>query len=380
MIAYLRQGALLATAAAVGGAGAMAIGRTTTTANTTTIRRVAVPTAPVNVAATATGLDPTQIYRRDAPGVVVVDAASRRAGPRSALGSGFVIDGRGHILTNAHVVAGAARVMVGFPRGGAFAARVVGLDRIDDVAVLEVASVPRSLLHPLALGTARSLRVGDPVVAIGDPLGEYLSITAGIVSAKRRHINSLEPGYTISDAIQTDAAITRGSSGGPLIDRSGSVVGITNRLLTGTNAPPGANIGVGFAVPIDAARTAARQIIATGRAEHTYLGIAGTEITPPLAQAMHLPVERGVLVGLVRPGSPAARAGLRGGSSTATIDGHTLTVGGDIIVSIAGRNVEHLSDLAQTVSAHRPGSRLTLGVIRAGARLQVPVTLGALPR
>jgi len=375
MIAYLRQGALLATAAAVGGAGAIAIGRTTTTSNTTTIRRLAVPTARVNVAARATGLDATRIYRRDAPGVVVVDAASPRAGTRP-LGSGFVIDRRGHILTNAHVVAGAARVVIGFPRGGAFAASVVGLDRIDDVAVLQVASAPPSVLHPLALGTARSLRVGDPVVAIGNPLGEYRSITAGIVSARRRHINSLEPGYTISGAIQTDAAIDHGSSGGPLIDRSGRVVGITNQVLTGTNDPPGGGVGVGFAVPIDTARTAARQIIATGRAEHTYLGIAGTELTPPLARAMHLPVERGVLVGLVRPGSPAAHAGLRGGASTATIDGRTLTVGGDIIVSIAGRSVEHLSDLAETVSSHAPGSSVTLGVIRAGTRLQLPVTLG----
>ena len=171
----------------------------------------------------------------------------------------------------------------------------------------------------------RSVQVGDPVVAIGNPLGEYRSITEGIVSAKRRQINSLKAGYKIYNAIQTDAAINHGNSGGPLIDRFGSVVGITNQILTGTNNPTSGSIGIGFAVPIDAAHAVARQIIATGQAVHTYLGIAGAELTPELARAINLPVDRGVLIGLVRPGSPAAHAGLRGGSSTATIDGQTLT-------------------------------------------------------
>ena len=186
-----------------------------------------------------------------------------------------------------------------------------------------------------------------------------------------------EPGYKIYDAIQTDAAINHGNSGGPLIDRFGSVIGITNQILTGTNNPTSGNIGIGFAVPIDSARTVAREIIATGRALHTYLGVAGFELTPAIAQAITLPVDRGVLVGLVRPGSPAAKAGLRGGSASATVDGETLTVGGDIIVSIDGRAVRQFSDLAETIAGLRPGDRVTLGIIRGGTRMVVPVTLGA---
>jgi S1-C subfamily serine protease len=221
------------------------------------------------------------------------------------------------------------------------------------------------------------VRVGDPVVAIGNPLGEYRSITEGIVSAKRRQINSLKPGYKIYDALQTDAAINHGNSGGPLIDRFGSVIGITNQILTGTNNPTSGNIGIGFAVPIDAARTVAREIIATGRAVHTYLGIAGFELTPAIARVINLPVDRGVLVGLVRPGSPAAKAGLRGGSASATVDGETLTVGGDIIVSIDDHAVVKFSDLAETIAGKQPGDRVTLGIFRGGTRMRVPVTLGA---
>jgi S1-C subfamily serine protease len=376
MMAYLRQGALLATAAAVGGGTAVALGRATfTNHSTTTIRQAAPVVAPANIATTSTGLNAALVYKHDAPGVVVVNATLDRQG--RALGSGFVIDRHGHILTNAHVVAGARSVTVGFRKGGTYRATVLGVDLIDDVAVLNVSKAPRALLHPLQLGTVRTVRVGDPVVAIGNPLGEYRSITEGIVSAKRRQINSLKPGYKIYDAIQTDAAINHGNSGGPLIDRYGSVIGITNQILTGTNNPTSGNIGIGFAVPIDAARTVAREIIATGRAVHTYLGIAGFELTPAIARVINLPVDRGVLVGLVRPGSPAAKAGLRGGSASATVDGETLTVGGDIIVSIDDHAVVKFSDLAETIAAKQPGDRVTLGIFRGGTRMRVPVTLGA---
>jgi S1-C subfamily serine protease len=376
MMAYLRQGALLATAAAVGGGTAVALGRATfTDHSTTTIRQVAPAVEPTNISSTSTGLNAALVYKRDAPGVVVVNATLGRH--ERGLGSGFVIDRHGDILTNAHVVAGARSVTVGFRKGGTYRATVLGVDRIDDVAVLNVPKAPRALLHPLQLGTVRSVQVGDPVVAIGNPLGEYRSITEGIVSAKRRQINSLKPGYKIYDAIQTDAAINHGNSGGPLIDRFGSVIGITNQILTGTNNPTSGNIGIGFAVPIDAARTVAREIIATGRAVHTYLGVAGFELTPAISHAINLPVDRGVLVGLVRPGSPAARAGLRGGSASATVDGETLTVGGDIIVSIDGHAVAQFSDLAETIAGKQPGDRVTLGIIRGGTRMQVPVTLGA---
>ena len=294
MMAYLRQGVLVATAAAVGGATAVALGRTTfTDRSITTVRRVGVRARARTSSSASTGLNAAEVYRRDAAGVVVVNATTVRrvsnpldplAPPQQerarALGSGFVFDRSGHILTNAHVVVGARSVTIGFRKGGTYHASVLGVDRIDDVAVLDVPRAPRTLLGPLRLGSVRSVQVGDPVVAIGNPLGEYRSITEGIVSAKRRQINSLKPGYKIYDAIQTDAAINHGNSGGPLIDRFGSVVGITNQILTGSNNPTSGNIGIGFAVPIDAAHTVAREIIATGRAVHTYLGIAGVELTP----------------------------------------------------------------------------------------------------
>jgi S1-C subfamily serine protease len=392
MTAYVRQGVLVVAAAAVGGASAVALGRAGvgSASTTTTVRRVAAVHAPVNVSSTTSALNAAQIYRRDAAGVVVVNATMVRtvADPLDpfapsqkertrALGSGFVIDRRGHILTNAHVVAGARAVTVGFRKGGTYNADVVGVDLIDDVAVLDVPTAPDSALDPLPLGSVRSVQVGDPVVAIGNPLGEYRSITEGIVSAKARQINSLKPGYKIYNAIQTDAAINHGNSGGPLIDRYGRVIGITNQILTGTNNPTSGNIGIGFAVPIDTARNVARQILKSGRAVHTYLGIEGTQVTASLAHVLNLPVSSGVLVGKVRPGSPAAHAGLRGGSATATIDGRTLTVGGDVIVSIDSHKIVQFSDLAQAVAGMKPGTHVSLVVIRKGVRMTVPVTLGA---
>jgi len=392
MTAYVRQGVLVVAAAAVGGASAVALGRAGvgSASTTTTVRRVAAVHAPVNVSSTTSALNAAQIYRRDAAGVVVVNATMVRtvADPLDpfapsqkertrALGSGFVIDRRGHILTNAHVVAGARAVTVGFRKGGTYKADVVGVDLIDDVAVLDVPTAPDSALDPLTLGSVRSVQVGDPVVAIGNPLGEYRSITEGIVSAKARQINSLKPGYKIYNAIQTDAAINHGNSGGPLIDRYGRVIGITNQILTGTNNPTSGNIGIGFAVPIDTARNVARQILKSGRAVHTYLGIEGTQVTASLAHVLNLPVSSGVLVGKVRPGSPAAHAGLRGGSATATIDGRTLTVGGDVIVSIDSHKIVQFSDLAQAVAGMKPGTHVSLVVIRKGVRMTVPVTLGA---
>ena len=190
-----------------------------------------------------------------------------------------------------------------------------------DENVEELIRVYRAHNEPLHSELQLCFGMDDVLIRLKDE-GRKL----GIVSAKRRQINSLKPGYKIYNVIQTDAAINHGNSGGPLIDRFGNVIGITNQILTGTNNPQSGNIGIGFAVPINAARTVAREIIATGRAVHTYLGIAGVELTPAIARVIDLPVDRGVLVGLVRTGSPAARAGLRGGSATATVDGETLTV------------------------------------------------------
>ncbi|HEX5250316.1 MAG TPA: trypsin-like peptidase domain-containing protein [Gaiellales bacterium] len=394
MKVWLRQAALLVAAGVTGGVLVAATDNGSTTTLVHVVRQVQAHSATLPASSVGTptaGLTPAKIYRRDAPGVVVVSATSiihttnifglPQTRRQQALGSGFVIDRQGHILTNAHVVVGAGSVRVGFASSTGldttYKARVLGIDRATDIAVLAPQNVPSQALDPLPLGTAKDVHVGDSVVAIGNPLGEERTITSGIISAVNRTISSLDPNRPINGALQTDAAINHGNSGGPLIDRYGRVVGITNQILTGTNNPTSGNIGIGFAVPIDTARNVARQILKSGRAVHTYLGIEGTQVTASLAHVLNLPVSTGVLVGKVRPGSPAAHAGLRGGSATATIDGRTLTVGGDVIVSINSHKIVHFSDLAQAVAGMKPGAHVSLVIIRKGTRMTVPVTLGA---
>jgi S1-C subfamily serine protease len=252
---------------------------------------------------------------------------------------------------------------------------VLGADRATDVAVLQVQGAPASVLHPLPLGSLKTVHVGDPVVAIGNPLNEQNTITSGIVSAVGRQIQSLKPDQQIYNVIQTDAAINHGNSGGPLIDRFGRVIGITSQILTGNNDPNAGNIGIGFAIPIDKVSQIARQLISSGHAEHTYLGIKGTPITPDLQQAINLPVGYGVLVGQVIPGSPADMAGIRGGSTTATIGGQEMTLGGDIITSIDGHRITSFANLAGPIAAKHAGDTVTLGILRDGKSTTLSVTL-----
>jgi S1-C subfamily serine protease len=387
---YLRNGALLVAAAITGGVSAYAVDQTQST--TTIVRTIHATDAAVSVPPTQ-GMTVNEIYRRDAPGVVVVTATSTTSTPnpfgfgppqkqqQQALGSGFVIDKSGHILTNAHVVIGASKVQVGFGSTlGAtknYDATVVGLDRSTDVAVLKV-DAPASALHPLTLGNSSHVNVGDPVVAIGNPLGETRTATAGIVSAVNRDIGSLQGDVQIRGAIQTDAAINHGNSGGPLINDEGQVIGITSQILSDDpNNPQSGSIGIGFAVPINTVKTVATQIMANGKAEHTYLGILGSVLTPALAQDLNINVSHGVLIGKVEPNSPAAKAGLRAGKTQATINGQTVVLGGDIITSIDGKQITTFDDLAGAISAKQPGDKITLGIYRDGKSMNVTVTLAA---
>jgi S1-C subfamily serine protease len=388
----IRQAVVVLVAAVLGGAVAVGIGAATTSSSVTTVEAAA-PLPAANVSQTASGISPADIYRNDAPGVVLITATSQQkqadpfdptAPPQTqrsvAIGSGFVTDAAGHIYTNAHVVLGATSVKVTFkrPQGDlTYDAKVLGADKATDVAVLQVQGAPASVLHPLPLGSLRTVHVGDPVVAIGNPLNEQNTITSGIVSAVGRSIQSLQPGQQIYNVIQTDAAINHGNSGGPLIDRFGRVIGITSQILTGNNDPNAGNIGIGFAIPIDKVSQIARQLIATGHAEHTYLGIEGTPITPDLEQAINLPVGYGVLVGHVEPGSPADVAGIRGGSTTATIGGQTMTLGGDIITSIQGHKITSFANLADAIASKHAGDRVTLGILRGGKSMTITVTLAS---
>ena len=308
----VRPYAALIGAAALGGGlavGAVALlgvsrGETTIFRETPASPQVTAP-APAPTRALSTG----EIYDRTAPGVVQITSTSnvgRLAGNDSALGSGFVVDKAGHIVTNFHVIDGADQIRVSFSNRDTVVARIVGTDPSTDLAVLQV-DASATALTPLPLGNSDNVRVGDPVVAIGNPFGLDRTATAGIVSALQRGITAPND-FTIDHVIQTDAPINRGNSGGPLLNVRAQVIGVNTQIETG--GAPG-NVGIGFAVPSNTVKDVVAQLLRTGRVDHAYLGIGGTAINANLAAAYNLPVRAGVLVETVRPGSGASKAGLR---------------------------------------------------------------------
>jgi putative serine protease PepD len=303
----------------------------------------------------AGGIDATAIYQRDALGVAHIQssgvATDTPLGPQraTATGSGFVVDRRGDILTNAHVVAGARRVTVRIGNGDSdIPAQVVGSDVSKDLAVLRV-DPSATALHPLALSSA-PVQVGDPVAAIGNPFGLDRTITTGIVSALQRQI-SAPNGFAIDHAIQTDAAINPGNSGGPLINAAGQVIGVNSQIATGGNGD--ANVGIGFAIPIDTAKQELPTLESGGTVKHAFLGVATTT------------GRGGALVRSVDPGSPAVRAGLRPG---------------DAIVSLGGKRIADPDALVLAIDARRPGQTAALGYVRGGARHTTQVRLAVQPK
>ncbi len=254
-------------------------------------------------------------------------------------------------------------------------AEVVGTDPATDVALLEV-DQPAEKLHPLALGNSSEVQVGDPVVAIGNPFGLDRTVTAGIVSALQRQIQAPN-GFSISHVIQTDAAINPGNSGGPLIDTSGRVIGINSQIQTsGGNG----NVGIGFAVPIDTAKEVVQQIEEHGEVEHAYIGITGGSVTPQIAKALKLPVDKGVLVNEVVKDSPADKAGIEGGDTEATIEGVQVNLGGDIITEVDGEPISSMEDVIDAVNSAQPGDEMELTLLRGENETKhVTVTLEARP-
>src|SRR5581483_8168951 len=300
---------------------------------------------------------------------------------QEALGSGFVIDKAGHIVTNYHVVAGAKSVQVSFSNHESLKATIVGSDPTTDLAVLRVNAGARALT-PLTLGDSDRVQVGDQVVAIGNPFGLSRTATAGIVSALQRQITSPNQ-YTIDHVIQTDAAINHGNSGGPLLDMQGRVIGVNAQIDTGNTGEQG-NVGIGFAIPSNTVSTVVGQILATGHAEHPFLGIQPQPITPALGQILHLPVSSGMLLAKVDPGSGAAKAGLKGGTRQVTFAGESYIVGGDVIARIDGRDVSSLAGLRDLISNKKPGDTVTLYVYRSTGlnswkHMTVHVKLGRQP-
>jgi len=329
-------------------------------------------------------MNDAEIYKRDAPGVVEITATTTQANSggvfgqtttSQALGSGFVLDKAGHIVTNDHVIAGAQKVQVSFTGQDEIKATVVGKDATTDLAVLKIDAHARALT-PLALADSSTVEVGQQVVAIGNPFGLTRTLTAGVVSSVQRHISS--PNQSQEDAIQTDASINHGNSGGPLIDMHGQVIGVTSQIATG-NTGAGGNVGIGFAIPSNTVRTVVAQLITTGKALHAYLGVDSYTVTPRLARLFNLPVTHGLLVQNVTSGSAAAKAGIVPGKTSVVMQGMTYELGGDIIVTVDGQLVTTPEALLDAISNHQPGDKLSLQIYRRGKVEHVTATLGNRP-
>jgi S1-C subfamily serine protease len=301
------------------------------------------------------------------------------------LGSGFVYDNSGHIVTNYHVVAGDDDISITFIDGTVYRTRLVGTDQYSDLAVLHVEDdVPTDKLKPLPLGNSSSLRVGQEVVAIGNPFGLSGSMTEGIVSGLNRLIpvyqdpfsNVAAPAFSIPDVIQTDAAINPGNSGGPLLDMEGEVIGINSAIFSTT----GGFAGIGFAIPSNTITQVAPSIIATGSYQHPWLGVSGIDMTPEIAEAIGLGEPRGFLVIEAAPGGPADSAGVQGGDTPAQLDGREIPLGGDVILAINDKDIRKIDDvLGYLQQATKVGETVTLTVWRDGQIIQIDVTLGPRP-
>lgn len=379
----LRVLALLA-AAVLGGAVAFGIGTAVWEGDgtTTVVREVRSDSASAaSFERDGDGSTIGAIYREAAPAVVQVTSTVVTEDPffggtqrGQALGSGFVLDKAGHIVTNYHVIEGASEVFVNFSGQDAMRAKVVGSDPSTDIAVLEIDANARALT-PLRLGNSDGVTVGDSVVAIGNPFGLDRTVTAGIVSALHREIES-PSGFTIDKVIQTDAAINRGNSGGPLLDARGYVIGVNTQIAT---AGSEGNVGVGFAVPSNTVSEVASEIIEHGKVEHPYIGITMQTIDETVAETFRLPADEGVLVTEVQPDSPADEAGLRGGNTRVVVNGQTYVLGGDVITEVDGRAVTTADDFRDVVSQKEPGDEITLEITRKNETQTVKVELGRRP-
>ena len=354
--------------------------------STVTVREVTVEGStpfPANFR-TGKALTIAEIFKRSATGVVQItatSAASTQNDPFSnsqqqrVLGSGFVIDKAGYIVTNYHVIAGARSIQVTFSNNASIDARVVGSDPSTDIAVLKV-NTSASALTPLPLGDSDAVQVGDAVVAIGNPFGLSRTVTAGIVSAIQRQIASPAE-YEIDHVIQTDAPINHGNSGGPLINARGEVIGVNSQIETGGITE--GNVGVGFAVPSNTVKTVAAQLIKSGKIDHAAIGILAQDVTPDVAKASRLPVTTGVIVEQVQAGSGAAKAGVKGGTTDVTVAGESYKLGGDIIVEADGLPVKDLAGLRDIVSGMKPGDTVTLKVYRGDVVKTIDIKLGRRP-
>lgn len=349
---------------------------------------IATPTTapdPINLTALidAAGLDFAErrnidVYDRVSPSVVSITTQVMRQDfffnvvPEEGSGSGFVLDKEGHILTNYHVVEGAEKIEVAFGDQLTAPATVVGSDTRNDVALLKV-EVPEAALVPVVLGESDDLQVGQWAIAIGNPFGQFgRTLTTGVISALGRSLEGPD-GRTISGVIQTDAAINKGNSGGPLLDSSGRVIGINSAIFS----PTGTSAGVGFAVPVDTIKRMLPDLLALGRYRHPWLGVRyAYNITPGLAEVLKLPTTTGLLLVQLYRGSPVEGAGALGAQSEEVIGNQRVYVGGDILIAVDGQAVGNLDQLEALLERnYRVGDSVTLTLIREGQTLALPVEL-----
>jgi len=340
------------------------------------------------VAGKGNGLNPALLYKRLAPGVVTIisifgaDDSAGPGGGEGGLGSGFVLDEKGYVATNAHVVTSgegselkrADQVYVEFADGNRVDAEIIGDDPNSDVALLKLDPGGLSLT-PIRLGNSSSLQVGAPVAAIGSPFGERQSLSVGVISAIDRDIESLTA-FAIGNAIQTDAAINRGNSGGPLLDARGRVIGINSQI----KSTSGGGEGVGFAVPVDTVSRSLDQLRDKGTVDYGYLGVTSQQLYPQLAERLDVDADTGALVAGVESGSPADDAGLESGDDKIDFQGQReIPENGDVILSVDGDPLDNANNLGDLISLKAPGDKVRLEVFRDGKRRTVTVTLGERP-
>ena len=351
--------------------------------DTTKVVRESIAQPASDTGSATEGMTVGQIYDQAGPGVVFVqavlggDAAASPygLGPRegTASGSGFVIDKKGNIVTNAHVVEGAKSVAVRFGEDALVEAKVVGSDLSTDIAVLKLKDErDREGLHPLTLGDSSKVKVGDPVVAIGNPFGFDRTVTTGIVSALQRQLTAPNR-FPINNVIQTDASINPGNSGGPLLDAQGRVIGVNSQIATGGSR---GSVGIGFAVPINTAKQVVPQLEQDGKVERAYLGVTTAVISKQLAEDLNLPVDEGALIQEVVQRGPADKAGLRGGR---TAIGEELLAGGDILVKVDGEEIMRPDDVAASILDNKPGDTVVVEYYRGDEKKTVKVKLGTRP-
>jgi S1-C subfamily serine protease len=326
-----------------------------------------------------------EIYQKYSQGVVNITSTAVaydfffRAVPQSGMGSGAIIDTQGHIVTNYHVIRDADLLEVTLPDKTKHKAKVVGSDANNDLAVIQI-DLPKTGVTPIPLGTSKGLQVGQKVLAIGNPFGLDRTMTTGIISALGRSIQA-ENGRVIEDIIQTDASINHGNSGGPLLNSQGQIIGINAAILSPNDT---GNYGIGFAIPADTVRRITDEILRLGYVRHAFIGVEQRGLVPladvrGLAEALELNTEGGLLV-VSLPNGPLLEAGIREANRRVRVGNYTVPTGGDVLLTINGKSVNSLSELATEVDRYKPGDRVTVGILRGNRKIDVPVTLQETPR